>query len=249
MSSGAAATRIRSNGPCPAQAAAPSPAFTSTLSQPCSESRRFALRRELLDDLDAIDPGRKAGEHRGLVAEAGADVEDAVARPDIEQIRHQGDDVGLRDRLAESYRQGRVEVGEGAHFGRDELVARHLCHRVEHRAREIRTAGIANPPSARAITMALTIMRRNASKSRGLAHHSSDTRAQDTARGYHREFDRCRQSVARHPCPRPERLHSVLGPRIPERSGAVNFVPAAVPASLAPRVPMHYHSRDARRFH
>ena len=79
-------------------------------------------------------------EHGGLIARPGAYFERAVAglRPD--QLRHQCDDVGLRDRLPLADRQRSVDVGAIALGGWDEQMARHPTHGLD----DARVADIAS---------------------------------------------------------------------------------------------------------
>ena len=72
------------------------------------------------------------GEHRRLVAGAGADLEHDVLRRGAEQVGHQRHDEGLRDGLAVADRQRAVLVGAGGLLGGDEGVARHAAHRRQH---------------------------------------------------------------------------------------------------------------------
>src|SRR6185436_15596414 len=66
------------------------------------------LLRELPDELDAVYVSRQRGDDGRLIPEAGPDFEHRVLRLDIEQIGHQRDDEGLRDRLVEADRQRRI---------------------------------------------------------------------------------------------------------------------------------------------
>src|SRR5690606_25422645 len=81
--------------------------------------------------LDGVHAARDAAHHRGGVPRAGTDLEHALAGGDPGRVDHQGDNVGLRDRLAFTDRQRRILVGELAHARIDEHLARHLAHRVE----------------------------------------------------------------------------------------------------------------------
>jgi hypothetical protein len=72
------------------------------------------LGGQRLDPLGAVDALHQARQHRRLVARAGAHLEHLVAVPDLEQIRHQRNDVGLRDRLPVPDRKRAVLVGAGA---------------------------------------------------------------------------------------------------------------------------------------
>jgi hypothetical protein len=75
-----------------------------------------------------LDEWRK---HRRLVPGTGAYLERDVVglRPD--QLCHQCDDVGLRDRLAFADREGCVRIGAVTLSGRNEQVARHLAHGLD----------------------------------------------------------------------------------------------------------------------
>ena len=83
------------------------------------------------DDLDGVDLVDEAGEDGGLVAGAGADLEDFVFFGDTEGCAHEGDDVGLGDSLAVADGQGVVFVGESEEIVGDELVAGDLAHDLD----------------------------------------------------------------------------------------------------------------------
>ena len=63
--------------------------------------------------LDADDAGGQSGQHRGLITAARADFEHFFPARQGEGFGHQGDDVGLADRLAAIDRQGPIGVGLG----------------------------------------------------------------------------------------------------------------------------------------
>src|SRR5262245_30592577 len=63
------------------------------------------LLGELFDHLDAVDLGGQLREHRGVIAQAGADLEHGVTGADVEQVGHQRDNERLRDRLVEADRK------------------------------------------------------------------------------------------------------------------------------------------------
>jgi hypothetical protein len=94
------------------------------------------LDRHLFDDLDAVDLARELGQHRSLVAKAGADLENRAVLAHVEQVGHQGDDEWLRNGLAMPDRQRRVDVREGLHFRRYECVAWNLTHGPNHPVRQ-----------------------------------------------------------------------------------------------------------------
>ena len=55
-----------------------------------------------------------SAEHRRLIAGTRADLEHPMVRLNVERLGHERDDVGLRDRLPEADRQGRIVVGPRA---------------------------------------------------------------------------------------------------------------------------------------
>ena len=65
------------------------------------------------DPLDRVDLGGELGEDSGLIARAGADVENAFAARQREGLGDPRDHVGLRDRLPLADRQSRVLVRAG----------------------------------------------------------------------------------------------------------------------------------------
>jgi len=66
--------------------------------------------RDLRYPLDGKDLGTEGREDRGLVPAPCTHLEDAVARGDGEELGHQGDDVGLGDRLPVTDGEGVVPV-------------------------------------------------------------------------------------------------------------------------------------------
>src|ERR1700732_33425 len=86
----------------------------------------------LLHDLDALHPTGKLGQDRGLIAQPGSDLEDALMWLGAEEVGHERDYEGLRDRLIEADRQRRVLVSERGQEGGHEAVPRDLAHRGQH---------------------------------------------------------------------------------------------------------------------
>ena len=81
------------------------------------------------------DPTRRAGqvgEQGGGPAGPGADVEDAVAGLDVEQLQHLSDRGGLAVGLAVADRERRVAPAVGSLGGRQETLARQRLHRRSH---------------------------------------------------------------------------------------------------------------------
>lgn len=127
--------------------------------------RRRGLLGELADPLDRVHVAGDAREHRGRVSRAGSDLEHLLTALEREGVRHQRDDVRLRDRLAGSDGQRRVLVGELGERRRQELLARDGAHggenelradaargdgTVDHRlapAREVGAAHVTSPRS------------------------------------------------------------------------------------------------------
>src|SRR5690349_4374777 len=63
-----------------------------------SEALQTALRpdRELTDDVDRIYALHELREYGGLITGAGADLENDIARPQVEHVGHERNDVRLR---------------------------------------------------------------------------------------------------------------------------------------------------------
>lgn len=101
--------------------------------------RRLAV---LGDNFDAVDGRRQARANGALIAQPGADLEDPVLRPKIEQAGHQRDDEGLGDGFAIADGQRHVEIGIGHDLRRNEGVARHRGHDVEHSRGQIIAAAV-----------------------------------------------------------------------------------------------------------
>src|SRR6266436_6075760 len=84
------------------------------------------LAPKLFNYLDAVHFVSQLRQDCGLIAEAGADLEDSVVGADIKQIRHQGDNEWLRDRLVESDPQWKVGVGVWLELDWHKLMPRNL---------------------------------------------------------------------------------------------------------------------------
>ena len=67
-------------------------------------------------------------EDSGLIAKSGADFENAVVDLDVEQIGHQCDDKGLRNRLFEADWKWKIGIRVGLKFDWHKLMPRHLAH-------------------------------------------------------------------------------------------------------------------------
>ncbi len=89
-------------------------------------------QREGRDPLDRAHPAGQPGQDRRLVAGARADLQDFLAAAEVEQRRHEGHDVGLRDRLPLADRQGMIPVGALPKRLLDEEVARDPTHDGQH---------------------------------------------------------------------------------------------------------------------
>lgn len=81
---------------------------------------------------DREDPARDPRKDGGGIPRARPDLEHPVAGRDLERLRHECDDVGLRDRLAALDRQRGVAVGEFLEVRREKRLARHLGHGSQH---------------------------------------------------------------------------------------------------------------------
>ena len=100
MAGAAAVTTIPSHGAPSGSPWLPSPTRRSTPSTPSAARRsRAASERSAWRSIE-VTRAPEAGEDRRLVARARADLQDPVARLDLEQLGHAGDHVRLADRLA-----------------------------------------------------------------------------------------------------------------------------------------------------
>ena len=82
--------------------------------------------------LDRVHSPCELGEHRSLVAGAGADVEHRLAAAQLQLRADAGHHVGLRDRLICADRKRGIVVGPSPPLRRNEALARHDRHRREH---------------------------------------------------------------------------------------------------------------------
>ena len=71
---------------------------------------------------------RDPSEHRRLIAGARPDLEHLLAAFERQAFGHEGDDVGLGDRLSFADRQRMIPVSLSGEVGRDEEVPRDLGH-------------------------------------------------------------------------------------------------------------------------
>jgi len=74
---------------------------------------------------------RDAADHRRGVAGARANLEHSIAGPNSGSLDHQGDDIGLRDRLLGFDRQGMVAISKVRMRRRHEFLARNGPEGVE----------------------------------------------------------------------------------------------------------------------
>src|SRR5207253_1429549 len=81
--------------------------------------------------LDGADAAGELGQHGGLIPGAGSDLQDLFRAAQLEQLRHEPDDVRLGDRLLLADRQRMVAVSAIAQRLLDEEMARHPSHRGE----------------------------------------------------------------------------------------------------------------------
>ena len=72
------------------------------------------------------------GQHGGLIAGAGADLQRAATRREAQQVGHQGDDIGLRYRLSVTDRQWAISIGEVAQVRGDKGITRRATHGIKH---------------------------------------------------------------------------------------------------------------------
>ena len=89
--------------------------------------------RKLRQRLDAPDMRCDVRQHCCLVSRPGADLQHAAVLVQAQGLRHQGNDIRLRDRLVQADRQRRVLIGGVLEFVRDEQMPGHRGHGIQHR--------------------------------------------------------------------------------------------------------------------
>src|SRR6267142_1858813 len=88
----------------------------------------FRRLTKLFDYFNGVYLAGQLREDSGLIAKTGADFENAVVGLDVEQIGHQCDDKGLRDRLFETDWKWNIVIRVGLKFDWHKLMPRHLAH-------------------------------------------------------------------------------------------------------------------------
>ncbi len=129
----AAATAIAAKGACSGRPRLPSPTMhvhAVAVSRGVEQHARTVGKRR--DPLDRVHLAGELGEHRGLVAGAGADIEDAFRAVQLELLADSRHHVRLRDRLTLADGQRRVGVRTAVQLRRHEQLARHAFHGAEH---------------------------------------------------------------------------------------------------------------------
>ena len=101
---------------------------------------RRRLLVELADAFDGVNLFGNLRQDSRRVTRAGADFEHLFAPVERQRLRHQRDDIGLRDRLSLGYRQRCVLIGEFAKVLRQEDLPRDGLHRFKHQLRAYTTA-------------------------------------------------------------------------------------------------------------
>ena len=90
--------------------------------------RRGGLVGELAEAFDREHLGRDLRQHRCGIAGARADLERLLPALEHQGLRHEGDDIGLGNRLFAGDRERRILIGKLAKILRQEQFARHLAH-------------------------------------------------------------------------------------------------------------------------
>lgn len=101
----------------------------------------FGLYRQFRNELHRENMIGKTGEHRRLVTGPGADFEHAVGRLNIQQVRHQRDNVRLGYGLPVTDRKRPVLIGQSRIVRSGEFVARDCRYRRHNRRRKRAPAG------------------------------------------------------------------------------------------------------------
>ena len=96
-----------------------------------SGKRIGCLSRQLADAFDGVNIAGEFGQYRRRVTRAGANLENLFVTFEHQGFRHEGNDIGLRNRLVAGDRKRRVLIGKLAEFIRQEQLARHFAHGLE----------------------------------------------------------------------------------------------------------------------
>ena len=126
-----AVTMMRSNGAASGRPAVPSPELMVTLAMPRSWRSESAWRASSGMAFDRPDVAGELGEDGGLVAGAGADLENPLGSGQGEGLRHQRHDVGLANGLAGTDWQGDIGPGAVAERRWNEAFARNAAERAK----------------------------------------------------------------------------------------------------------------------
>jgi len=121
--------RIEGRGLGPAQVAVPRAHLDVGVAEALQEGRRLLGERR--HDLDRVDARGDLGQDRGLIAGAGADLEHGLAALEAQRLRHEADDVRLRDRLPVADGHRVILVGLRPERRGNEQVPLYLAHRRE----------------------------------------------------------------------------------------------------------------------
>jgi hypothetical protein len=97
---------------------------TSTLRYPSSDSSAERALAERAHDLYRENARHALSQHCGLITRSRADLEHTIRRFGVQQLGHERDDEGLRDRLPFTDRQRSIGIGERLLRGRNEAMAR-----------------------------------------------------------------------------------------------------------------------------
>ena len=93
---------------------------------------RVRIPGQFGDAFEGVNLRSQTGEHRGLIAGAGANLKNSHVIVEFKQLSHPGDDVRLRNGLIEFDWQGMVAISLTLKCLRNEKVARHQIHCFEH---------------------------------------------------------------------------------------------------------------------
>src|SRR3569623_1478260 len=105
------------------------------VTQPREPRCRFG--RQYGNDLDAVHLSNQPRQHRSLIAATGTDLQYDIARLGLQQIGHEGDNEGLRNRLTMADRHRRVVISISALISGEKFVTRHLGQRCHHPGSEL----------------------------------------------------------------------------------------------------------------
>lgn len=99
--------------------------------------RFFSLLTQFLDNLDCVNLCSCRIQHGRLITRSCSNLEYGVTGFQVQQVAHQGDDIGLRDCLAIANRERFVEICAFSFLNWYKLVPGNIAHCIHYNCREL----------------------------------------------------------------------------------------------------------------